>query len=315
MSGCCNRRWAALLLATGVIASGAAQADIDSARQALQSQHYDQALSALDDTLASRPDDPEARFLKGLALANDEQTRPAIAIFEQLTADHPEHADGWNNLGVLYARQGKLSRAADALRKAVDLDTQYESARENLGDVYVALAQGTYRAAARLDDSRGSARDKSAKLTGMLGSRAPTRPETNPAPDPQPEVSDKPRKSAGAASEHVSHVENAVASALRRWAHAWSDRDVQGYLATYSDDYEPGDGRSLVEWIQQRSSHLRLRGKVQVKLSGIHVRLDAADRATATFEQHYQSSRREDDGQKRVLLVREDGDWRIRRES
>ena len=53
-------------------------------------------------------------------------------------------AEAWNNLGVLRARDNDLEGAQSALEKAVEINPQHGPAQENLGDIYVAMAQGAY---------------------------------------------------------------------------------------------------------------------------------------------------------------------------
>lgn len=54
----------------------------------------------------------------------------------------------YNNLAVLVAAGGQLDRARALLETALRLDPAYRTAHENLGDVFVRLAQRAYEAAA-----------------------------------------------------------------------------------------------------------------------------------------------------------------------
>jgi len=64
-----------------------------------------------------------------------------------LTQDFPELADPYNNLAVLYAASGRLDAALLALQQALRNDPGHRQARENLGDVYLALAVQAWQAA------------------------------------------------------------------------------------------------------------------------------------------------------------------------
>ncbi|MDA3921959.1 MAG: tetratricopeptide repeat protein [Salinisphaera sp.] len=321
MSGRWNRKQAVLFLIAGVAASGTAFANMDAARKALAHQHYGQAASELNAVLASQPDNPEASFLKGLTLAQANKTHAAVLQFEKLTSDYPGLADAWNNLGVLYARVGRLDDARTALHKAIALNPQDASAQENMGDLYVALAERAYRSASQKEGDRASA--KSQKLAQVLPTdadvgAAPTTTADTSSPTVKQRQARSPAASAApdnASTAAPSAVKNAVASALQTWAHAWSDHDVQGYLNAYSDNYQPQGNRSLVDWIKDRRRHLASSARTEVKLSDIEVHSEGDDRAVATFDQRAGSPDHESDEHKNMLFVREDGGWRIKQES
>jgi Flp pilus assembly protein TadD len=54
----------------------------------------------------------------------------------------------YNNLAVLQAAAGQVDSARALLETALRLDPGYRTAHQNLGDVYVRLAQRAYEAAA-----------------------------------------------------------------------------------------------------------------------------------------------------------------------
>lgn len=98
------------------------------------------ALSRAEQALVARPRDAQLRFAKGVLLADLKRDAQAIEVFTQLNADYPELPDPLNNLAVLYAAQGRLDEARTALDAALRNDSQHQTARENLADVYVRMA-------------------------------------------------------------------------------------------------------------------------------------------------------------------------------
>jgi len=99
-----------------------------------------QALSKADALIAAKPRDARKRFFKGVMLSDMHRTAEAVQTFKSLIEDFPELSDPYNNLAVLYASQGELTLAAQALQSALRNDPGNALARENLGDVYLALA-------------------------------------------------------------------------------------------------------------------------------------------------------------------------------
>lgn len=108
-----------------------------------------QAMQRLDQAMAAQPGDAQLRFLKGVLLADSGQRGQAEQIYERLTQDYPELPEPYNNLAALYASEGRLDEARNALETALRNAPGYTTAEENLGDVYVQLAQRAYQQAGR----------------------------------------------------------------------------------------------------------------------------------------------------------------------
>ena len=121
------------------------------ARELLDRKHYAEAIAKLDALTAERPREPQARFLKGVALTDQGRTEEAIAQFRALLADFPELPEPRNNLAVLYAQKGEYALARDELERAVQTAPDYAVAHENLGDVYARLAEAEYERTLALD--------------------------------------------------------------------------------------------------------------------------------------------------------------------
>ncbi|MES1951202.1 TPR repeat-containing protein [Salinisphaera sp. S4-8] len=116
-------------------------------------------------------------------------------------------------------------------------------------------------------------------------------------------------------AESQAQARKAVEQALEDWAEAWSSQDVRRYLNAYSDNYQPQGGTSLTQWAKSRDQAVKGPAWIRIEISDIQVSLLGDDRAQASFNQHYKSNTYEDRERKRVTLVREDGGWRIVRES
>jgi Flp pilus assembly protein TadD len=139
---------AALCLVLGAAAAHAQSGALADLRAEVQRMwdagEREQALSRLDAALAEQPADAQLRFMKGVLLAEAGRTGPAIDIYTRLTQDYPELPEPHNNLAVLFAVQGRLDEARDALRAALRDDPNYSTAQQNLGDIYLRLAQRAY---------------------------------------------------------------------------------------------------------------------------------------------------------------------------
>jgi Flp pilus assembly protein TadD len=121
------------------------------ARDLLDRKQYAEAIAKLDKLSAERPREPQARFMKGIALTDEGKPDEAITVFRALLADFPELPEPRNNLAVLYAQRGEYALARDELERAVQAAPDYAVAHENLGDVYARLAQVEYERTIALD--------------------------------------------------------------------------------------------------------------------------------------------------------------------
>lgn len=160
---------AAILLALGASAASAAAADaVDQATALLRKGQAVEALTRVDAFLKDNPKDVRARFLRGVILSEQQKTNDAIAVFRAVSEDRPEMPEPYNNLGVLYAGQGRYDEARRALETAILADPKYATAHENLGDVYARMAAQSYELAGKLDAKSASARTKLKLIDQLL---------------------------------------------------------------------------------------------------------------------------------------------------
>jgi tetratricopeptide (TPR) repeat protein len=147
----------ALLVLSALLAVGAVRADeLAEARKLLDAGEHEAAMRRVEESLAKKPADQDARFLKGMILYEDGCITEAIEVFQRLSQDYPELAGVYNNLAVLYALRGDLERARQSLEMAMRTNPKDATAQENLGDIYVQLAARAYERAAELDPNNRS---------------------------------------------------------------------------------------------------------------------------------------------------------------
>ena len=130
---------------------GLAQADAYTAVEKLiQSGQSAQALEQLGAKIKESPRDPQWRFLQGVAQMKEKQNAQAITTFESLVQEYPELPEPYNNLAVLYAQNNDLEKASRALQDAIRANPSYATAHENLGDIYIRLAEKSLSQASQL---------------------------------------------------------------------------------------------------------------------------------------------------------------------
>lgn len=170
-----------LVLVSGLAAAGT----LPEIRSLAADQHYAEALKQLDAYLENHPGDVEARLFRGVILTRQGNIDEAIATFDQLSKDRPELPEPLNNLAVLYAAQGRYDDSRKVLQRAIELEPRYDTAHENLGDVYAKLANIAYERAFTLNKKNSSARDKASWMTRVLDTEPAAPGEVSPGASAQ----------------------------------------------------------------------------------------------------------------------------------
>jgi tetratricopeptide (TPR) repeat protein len=172
------------LLALALVAAPARADDVQDAAAMLRVGNLDGALARVDQAIAAKPDNAEARFLRGVILNEQKRVPEAELAFVELTQDFPEMPEPYNNLAVISASRGDYDRARVLLETAVRANPGYTTAYENLGDVYAALAAEAFGKAYQLDlkNTGLQAKAEAARKIASIPVRAPTRPPPPPKP-------------------------------------------------------------------------------------------------------------------------------------
>ena len=301
-----------LLVAALCAAAPARADDLQDASRLLKAGQAQQALERVNRVLASKKNDPQARFLKGVILTEQGNTREAIEIFTKLTQDYPDLPEPYNNLAVIYAGQGQYDKARETLEKSIRTHPSYATAYENLGDVYAKLASQAYGKALQLDATNTGAKNKLSLVRELVGPAPQTqvaqaKPQAEkPKPQPEKPVSAKPAPVSDASAE--------VLKAVNGWAEAWSRKDADAYLAFYAKDFRAPGQESRADWEKTRRARIAAPKSIAVTIASPKVTLQASDQASVSFRQTYHSDVFKGTSGKTLLMVKSDGRWQIREE-
>ncbi len=311
-----SRFFAALATCAILISAPVLANEVQEINQQFRKGDLPGALERADRYLAKNPKDAQARFLKGLILADQGKTNDAIAVFSGLTEDYPELPEPYNNLAVLYASQGKYDAAKNALEMAIRTHPSYATAHENLGDIYAKMASIAYDKALELDSKNATAQTKLALIQEMIQGQprkpAATKPAST-APKTEAKMAAANPAAAKPGTPATASPESAIDAAITAWAKAWSAKDVDAYLAAYADDYA-ADGMTRSQWEAQRRARITSPKTIEVKISDLKID-PQGDTAKATFRQAYRSDRHRSTVTKTLELAMQNGQWRIVKES
>ncbi len=295
---------------------------LDAARELARAGRNLEALERLDALPEAQAGDPQARFLRGVLLAELGRSADAIAEFDALTEDFPRLAEPFNNLAVLYAAEGRYEEARDALLVAIQNKPSYATAHENLGDIYAKMAALSYSRAAEIDADNASAREKGARVERLFDESSsvvaparrtpppPAAPRPIPAPAPAQSAATGDAVDAGDEASDAARRDEALAL-VESWAAAWSAQDAERYLAHYAPSFEPADGRGRAAWERVRRERLARPRFIVVTVTDLDLELGVGDGAWASFEQTYESDSYQDQVRKRLDLVMTAEGWKI----
>ncbi len=314
---------------------------------------YAEAISKADSFLASKPRDPQMRFLKGVAQKDAGKAAEAITTFSKLTEEFPELPEPYNNLAVLYANQNQFDKAKVVLELALKTNTGYATAYENLGDVYAKLSSQAYNKALQIEGTNPAITPKLAMVRQLYNSSsgriatlsagtvtapapvskppapAPAPAPATPAPAPVPAQSPAPAAPAAtapvtpqaspAAPAKADESQNqanskAVEEAVQNWAEAWSNKDLKGYFASYGKDFEPQGGAKRSAWEDERQARIMGKSKISVRLEGLKISVNGA-KAIVKFRQDYKADGLTVSSRKTLEMVKHGDRWHIVRET
>lgn len=300
----------------GVLLLAAIPAGADELAEAsklVRSGQYEQAMERVNEVLAAKPADPQARFLKGVIYAEQGNAGSAIEMFRKLTEDYPELPEPHNNLAVVYASQGQYDKARVALEQSIRTHPSYATAYENLGDVYARLASQAYDKALKLDSSNTGAQNKLALVRDLVGASPREAKPTLAVAAPKPAaVAPKPVEALKPSATKPQAEPQDVLEAVAGWAQAWSRKDVDAYLGFYAKDFRTPQGRSRSDWEQLRRERLTAPKSIEVDID-IDRAVDRGDgKVSVTFRQDYRSDIFSGSATKTLLMGKSaDGRWRI----
>src|SRR5260221_7531680 len=309
-----------VLLLTLIFCASPARADElqDIERLLKQGQHA-QALERVNRYLLQNPSDAQARFKKGLILAEQNKVAEAIAVFVKLSQDYPKLPEPHNNLAVLYASQGQYEKARQQLEMSIRTDPSYATAYENLGDVYAKLASQAYDKALQLDSSNAGAQNKLSLVRELVGGPSPAAagppvivaqgtaaPAAKRAAEKPAAPKAAPAKPADATSE--------VLAALNGWAQAWSGKNADAYVSYYAKDFKTPGGESWADWERARRTRIAAPKSISVAIGSPKVTMNGPNQAKVTFRQSYRSDVLKSTSTKTVVMVKNDGRWQIQQE-
>jgi tetratricopeptide (TPR) repeat protein len=270
------------------------------------------------------PELPEPYNNLAVLYSSKGQFEKARVALELAIQTHPSYATAHENLGDIYAKL-----ASQAYDKALQLDRANNGAATKLN-----LVRDLFSTNPKANTAPRVAPLATVAAASSAATPVTTRPSTpavaaapSAAPTPPPKAA-PPAAPATAAPTTPTPAPAATApvatagkeasaevvAAVNRWAKAWSSRNADGYLASYSKSFVPDRGQSRAAWSAARRERVTTPKKISVEIVDPVVQIVSPNEARATFRQNYSSDSLSTRSRKTLTLVKEDGEWKISRE-
>ncbi|WP_025917655.1 tetratricopeptide repeat protein [Herminiimonas sp. CN] len=261
-----------------------------------------------------------------LFAATNQYEKSRIAL-EMAIRTNPTYATAHENLGDVYAKL-----ASQAYDKALQLDTNNAAAKSKLTLIRTLMGS----TAAGVAHKNGTAPALTAK-PAVLAATATEKP-ASVSPETKTEARPNAAKNTPVAAanplpakaEHTAAVKHAantephpapkenteigdIINAVNKWASAWSDQDMKGYLGAYSSDFQPPQGLSHKAWSEERRARIEGKNRINIKIASPKVVI-TGDSATVKFRQSYKSNNFTSNSSKTLLMTKQGGKWQIKQE-
>jgi murein L,D-transpeptidase YafK len=108
----------------------------------------------------------------------------------------------------------------------------------------------------------------------------------------------------------LQEVKNFVAS----WKKAWEQKDLRTYISFYDKKFRSG-GMNLRTWEKYKADLNKKYGTIKVEISKIKIFKQSRGSAEVRFKQSYTADAYHDFGIKKLMLVKEESHWKIKKET
>lgn len=101
---------------------------------------------------------------------------------------------------------------------------------------------------------------------------------------------------------------------MRAWADAWSGKNMNAYLSSYGQNFDPPGKQARKAWEEERRARIVGKSRIQVKLSNLSIAVKG-NNATAKFKQDYSADSLNVSSRKTLDMTRAADRWVIVGES
>lgn len=108
-------------------------------------------------------------------------------------------------------------------------------------------------------------------------------------------------------------VKTEIIAFLKKWENAWEQKELETYMTCYASTFS-FKGQDREAWEKHRKDLNEKTPFIELELSNRRI-FPEGEKARVTFVQNYHSANYSDYGIKQLELMRENNEWKIRRET
>lgn len=299
-------------------ASDEIQRDRQRAAEALREKNPQRAAKLLEPWFKKVPDDIELSNQYAQALAQMGKLDQAREVLESALMKNPDTAVAFENLREILSQQAAIAYAKALGRKPPGPQLALKGGEVGAKAPTIAVAQVEPRKMAPAVELPPAQTPPvvNAKAESTVAKKSEENPERSSPTKSEPSATTKVDKSekGGAARAVAGSEEAELTAALRVWAKAWSDKDFNRYLDSYSNRFQPQQFASRDAWVAHRKPRVTRPDPITVQVSDIKIKTLSADQVEIRFRQRYEAGATKLNSVKTSVWVREAGTWKILRE-
>jgi len=272
-------------------------------------------LSAISSPLIAYDAELNALLFESSELMQSGQVAEALLLLKEKESVYGESREYMNNLAVAYLGNSNPDLALSILRQLVDNDPLYSIITHNLLEMELQITdarEDKIKPVLFIQTVESFFNDE---LSSINTPKTPTEPkvvqpiENTPAPLSQ--ITSTSSEQAPANTDSIV----LAGTFVDRWANAWSSKDYNTYIAQYSRRFTGSNGENYTEWARVRKTRLNKPGAISIQTSNLQIENIGNYQLRITFDQRYNSSNYSDRVLKELILVQENTDWKILRET
>ena len=289
-----------ILLSSATIS---AQSNIDEIKLLLTKGKYSSAETLVNNDIDNDLNNPELLFYRGIIETNLGKNNKAIDTFRELTERFPELPEPFNNLAVLYAEKGQFRLAKEILEQAIKTNPSYLTAHINLGDIFTKMASEAYNKALEIDKTNNVAITKLSMITQLFNYQPNTKNTTIKLENTKTETKN--------IKLSKKEIKENILDAIENWKVAWEAKNMDGYLSSYSPNFNYPNGMTKSQWEKYRTSRIISKKTISISIASIKLRFKKEKKVVATFTQNYKSGKLNQTSNKKLLFSGENDQWLI----
>lgn len=259
--------------------------------------------------------DLNALLLESSELMQSGQVPQALILMKAREADYSKSREFMNNLAVAYLGNSQPELAFSILRQLVDNDPMYSIITHNLLEMELQVndaREDTIKPILFVQTVESFFDEELAGIQSANNAPSPALITARVAPIQSQTSRIDSSDSRSAASSEQKIIAAAVVDI---WATAWSTKNYNNYISSYSEQFTGPNGENYSDWSRLRKQRLERPGAISIRTSNLQIASNGPYQLRVTFDQRYSSPNYSDRVLKELILAREDADWKILRES